>query len=78
MLWLWHRLAAVVLIRPLVWELPYAAGAALKGKKKNKTLPNWGSIQILLFPAVISLRLVDKCMKALVLSFLEENPNFKL
>ena len=30
LLWLWHRPAAVALIRPLAWELPYAMGAALK------------------------------------------------
>ena len=30
------RLAAIALIRPLAWELPYAAGEALKGKKKKK------------------------------------------
>ena len=30
MLWLWCRLAAAVLIRPLAWELPYASGAALE------------------------------------------------
>ena len=34
--WLWYRLAAVALIGPLAWELPYAAGAALKGQKTNK------------------------------------------
>ena len=33
-LWLW--LAATALIRPLPWELPYAAGVALKKKKKKK------------------------------------------
>ena len=32
--WLWHRLAAAALIRPLAQELPYAAGAAVKRKKK--------------------------------------------
>ena len=32
LLWLWCRLAAVALIRPLVWESPYAVGAALKKK----------------------------------------------
>ena len=32
LLWLWHRLAAVAPIRPLAWEPPYAAGAALKTK----------------------------------------------
>ena len=36
LLWLWHRLAAVAPIRPLAWESPYAAGAALKSKKKKK------------------------------------------
>ena len=37
LLWLWCRLAAVAPIGPLAWELPYAAGAALKKKKQNKT-----------------------------------------
>ena len=36
LLWLWRRLAATALIRPLSWESPYAAGVALKGKKKKK------------------------------------------
>ena len=36
MLWLWRRLAAVALIRPLAWEPPYAVGAALKKKKDKK------------------------------------------
>ena len=37
LLWLWHRLAATALIRPLAWEPPYAVGAALKRQKtKNK------------------------------------------
>ena len=35
LLWLWLRPAAVDLIRPLAWELPYATSAALKRKKKN-------------------------------------------
>ena len=35
LLWLWRRPAAVALIRPLVWEPPYATGAALKKKKKK-------------------------------------------
>ena len=34
--WLWHRLAAAALIQPLAWELPYAAGVALKRKKGKK------------------------------------------
>ena len=32
----WHRPAAVALIGPLAWELPYAAGTALKRKKKER------------------------------------------
>ena len=33
-LWLWHRLEAAALPRPLVQELPYAKGAAVKRGKK--------------------------------------------
>ena len=33
---LWCRLAAVALIQPLAWELPYAAGVALKSQKRKK------------------------------------------
>ena len=37
LLWLWCRLVATTLVRPLAWEPPYAAGVALKGQKeKNK------------------------------------------
>ena len=35
MLWLWRKPAAVALIRPPAWELPYALGVALKSKKKK-------------------------------------------
>ena len=35
LLWLWCRSAAVAPIRALAWELPYAAGVALKRKKKK-------------------------------------------
>ena len=35
LLWLWCRPATTALIRPLAWEPPYAAGAALKRKKKK-------------------------------------------
>ena len=34
--WLWCRPAAIALIRPLAWEPPYAAGAALKRQKRKK------------------------------------------
>ena len=36
LLWLWCRPGAIALIQPLAWEVPYAAGAALKRKKKKK------------------------------------------
>ena len=36
LLWPWYRPAATALIRPLAWEPPYAAGAALKRPKKKK------------------------------------------
>ena len=39
LLWLWHRLVATALIRPLAWEPPNAAGVAqemAKGPKKKK------------------------------------------
>ena len=47
LLWLWHRPVAIVLIRPLAWETPYAMGADLKRqktkkkkeKKRNEVLP---------------------------------------
>ena len=35
LLWLWCRPAATAPIRPLAWELPYAAGVALKSKNKK-------------------------------------------
>ena len=36
LLWLWWRLTAAALIQSPTWELPYAAGTALKSKNKNK------------------------------------------
>ena len=33
-LWLW--LAAIALMRPLSWELPYATSVVLKSQKKKK------------------------------------------
>ena len=37
LLWLWRRQAATAPIRPLAWELPYAAGVALRRIKKKKS-----------------------------------------
>ena len=41
-LWLWHKLVATALIQPLVWEPPYAEGAALKNLKKKKNFKKKG------------------------------------
>ena len=38
LLWLWCRPAETASIRPLAWEPPHAAGAALKRPKKKKKL----------------------------------------
>ena len=50
LLWLWCRMAAVALIQPLAWELPYSVGAALKTKtktnKQTKNLRSFYSSQI--------------------------------
>ena len=35
LLWLWCRAAAAAPVRPLGWEPPYAAGAALKKAKRH-------------------------------------------
>ena len=35
LLWLWCRLEAMALIRPLAWELLYAEGMALKRQNKK-------------------------------------------
>ena len=36
LLWLWHRPAAVALIRPLAWEPPHPVSVALKKSKKKE------------------------------------------
>ena len=37
LLWLWCRLTATTLIRPIAWEPPYATGAGLEKAKRPKT-----------------------------------------
>ena len=39
-LWLWYRPEATTLIWPLAWELPHAAGAALKKNQKELCISN--------------------------------------
>ena len=38
LLWLWRRPPAAAPIRPQAWELLYAAGVALKSKKKKSKI----------------------------------------
>ena len=40
LLWLWCRLAATALIRPLAWEPPCAVEATLEKKAKQKQKQN--------------------------------------
>ena len=40
LLWLWRRLEATAPIRPLAWELPYAAEAAIEKAKRQKKQTN--------------------------------------
>jgi len=37
LLWLWRRLAAIALIRPLAWEPPHASGVGPRNGKKTHT-----------------------------------------
>ena len=38
------RPAAVALLRPLAWELPYATGLALEKQKKKRKKSAWSSL----------------------------------
>ena len=44
LLWLGCRPAAVALIGPRAWELPYALGAALKRKKKKRKSHSYSDV----------------------------------
>ena len=44
LLWLGHSLAATTLIRPLAWEIPYAAGVALKIPKRERERASFLSV----------------------------------
>ena len=39
LLWLWRRPAAIALIRPLVWEPPFAVRVVLKKKRTRQEVP---------------------------------------
>ena len=45
LLWLWCRSAAVALIGPLAWELPYTMRAALKKAKIRKKFKKGKNLQ---------------------------------
>ena len=55
LLWLWRRPVAAALIRPLAWELAYAAGAALEKTKRQKNK----KIRIVLLTNLLSQKSVD-------------------
>ena len=65
LLWLWRRLLAAALIRPLAWKPPYAAGVAQemaerqkKRRKRKRNTPAYGLTRYSLF--VIVLKIGDK------------------
>ena len=67
LLWLWRRLAATAPFRPLAWEPPYAAGAALEKEKKTKNNNNnkkqqkgGGPITVTIIAKIIYLKYVRK------------------
>ena len=43
LLWLWHGPAASAQVQLLAWELPCAAGAAIKRKKERGVVPRFPS-----------------------------------
>ena len=45
LLWLWRRLVATALIRPLAWEPPYVEGAALEKAERPKTNKNKNAVR---------------------------------
>ena len=56
-LWLWCRLAATALIRPIAWEPPYATSAALKRQNKKQKPKTCGSLKTHILKITIELRL---------------------
>ena len=46
LLWLWCKSAAIALIGPLAWELPYATGVALNTHTHAHTQKTKGSITV--------------------------------
>ena len=69
LLWLWYRWAAAAPIGPLAWELPYAAGAAVKRKKFHFCFSTtWCPSAITHFVAHIFLPIVPIVVTVLPLS----------
>ena len=61
LLWLWCRPAATAPIQPLAWELPYAAGVALKKHTHTHTkVLQWTEIIPSLFFGHNRIKLIKK------------------
>ena len=65
LLWLWYRLAATALIRPLAWELPHATDAALKRKGKKKSYTSRTKILVL----CSNIQKYNNCLKICIMHF---------
>ena len=63
LLWLWYRPAATALIRPLVWEPPYAGSLALKNKTNKKTNKQKHIVKVFIDVENIDLFQVEKSLQ---------------
>ena len=61
---LWPKPAAAALVQPLIWELTYAAGAALKRRKKK-------SIAITLRCKELKYKEINKCHTARIQAWIQ-------
>ena len=58
---LWRRPAAAALIQLLAWELPYAAGVALRTKTNEKQNSQPWAVVYLIFQKIASINLLNTC-----------------
>ena len=77
LLWLWCRLAATALIRPPAWELPNAAGVALKKRKKTKKKKKRKKKIIIFIRGHKGLNICALCWRKIVQASYYQNKNVR-